>query len=249
MKNKALAINSIAIVLSSSIIGIILHELSHYALASYFNLEPILHNDHVSFNTKLATEIQLVSIAAIGPLFSGLTGIIFLSISTKMMKPSLCKLFFLWQGMNGILIFLGYFLIAPFAKNGDTGRVFHFLELPLLLVLGFAILAILVTIKIFKKFSSAFSLYKSPGTFVHKDHAKSLFLYPIVVSIFLITLLSLPIPKWFSLLPTVFMPMTYISTMKAYEKLIITEPEYEVSQVSIPLLIATVILLVVFVML
>ena len=39
-KDKALAINSILIVISTSIIGTILHELAHFLMADYFKLNP-----------------------------------------------------------------------------------------------------------------------------------------------------------------------------------------------------------------
>lgn len=246
IKNKALVINSILIVISTTIIGTILHELAHFLIAEYFELNPELHHNYVNYLTENATELQKVIIAGIGPVFSLLFGAITLLISTKILKPSIFKLFMLWLGMNGILMFLGYILIAPTVKNGDTGKVFDYLNIATSISVIIAIIAFIVIVKLFSSLSKEFRYYKNQDLFVQKENGKQLFFYPIWSSIIIITILSLPVVTWISLLPTIFMPMTYFSTMKKYEKLNLENAELEINYISKPLLILTICTIIIF---
>ncbi|WP_233901213.1 hypothetical protein [Tenacibaculum piscium] len=246
IKNKSLAINSILIVVSTTIIGTVLHELSHFLMAKYFELNPKLHHNYINYLTENATELQNAIIAGIGPIFSLIFGTIVILISTKILKPSLFKLFMLWLGMNGILMFLGYILIAPTVKNGDTGRVFDFLNIPTSISIIIAVIAFIIIIKLFSSLSKEFRYYKNQDLFVQKENEKQLFFYPIWFSILLITILSLPVATWISLLPTIFMPMTYFSTMKKYRKLNLENAELEINYISKPLLISTICTIIIF---
>lgn len=249
IKNKSLAINSILIVVSTTIIGTVLHELSHFLMAKYFELNPKLHHNYINYLTENAAELQNAIIAGIGPIFSLIFGTIAILISTKILKPSLFKLFMLWLGMNGILMFLGYFLIAPAVKNGDTGRVFNYLNIPIPISIIIAVIAFVIIIKLFSRLSKEFRYYKNQDLFVQKENEKQLFFYPIWFSILLITILSLPVATWLSLLPTIFMPMTYFSTMKKYRKLNLENAELEINYISKPLLISTICTITIFIIL
>ncbi|MDG4951279.1 hypothetical protein NLM59_10100 [Weeksellaceae bacterium KMM 9724] len=246
IKNKALAINSTLIVVSTTIIGTILHELAHFLMAKYFELNPELHHNYVNYLTENATEFQKAIIAGIGPVFSLIFGIIILLISVKILKPSLLKLFMLWLGMNGILMFLGYILIAPIVKNGDTGQVFDFLNIPTFISVVIAVISFVIIIKLFSSLSKEFRFYKNEDLFVQKENEKQLFFYPIWFSIIFITILSLPVVTWISLLPTIFMPMTYFSTMKKYRKQNLENAELEINFISKPLLILTIGTIIIF---
>lgn len=245
-KNKSLAINSTLIVISTTIIGTILHELAHFLMAKYFELNPELHHNYVNYLTENATELQKAIIAGIGPVFSLIFGTIILLISTKILKPSLFKLFMLWLGMNGILMFLGYILIAPTVKNGDTGKVFDFLNIPTSISVIITVIAFIIIVKLFSSLSKEFRYYKNKDLFVQTENAKQLFFYPIWFSIVFITIFSLPVVTWISLLPTVFMPMTYFSTMKKYRKLNLKNAELEINHISKQLLILTVCSIIIF---
>ena len=87
MNTKGLALNSILIVISTSIIGTILHEYAHYLVGLLLNLNPELHHNYVIPLTK-GTELQIALMAASGPLFSLVFGCFILYISIKFIKPS-----------------------------------------------------------------------------------------------------------------------------------------------------------------
>ncbi len=245
LKNKYLGINSVLIALSSSIIATILHEFGHYVVAIYLNLNPELHHNYVMPLTEVSQKSQVL-MAAAGPLFSLIIGVLALCASIKWIKFSLLKLFFLWLGLQNILMFLGYMLIAPIAKDGDTGKVFDYLGIPMFLSISIAILFFIFVNFLFSKFSNQFVFYRNEDLFNIQENSKQLFLWPILSSIVMMTILSFPIYSWVSILPSVFMPMTYFTTMGRYKKLKFTNAQITVSNLSVPLVILTVISIMLF---
>lgn len=236
LKRTSLAVNSSLILITTTLIGTLLHEFAHFIVALYYDVSPVLHHNYVSFDESKVNAQQHTIIAAAGPLFSLMSGCVIIYWSKKIKKIGLIKLFLLWLGMNGILMFLGYLLIAPFAEVGDTGKVFHYFGWPKMIMLLVAIASFMVILKIFKGLSKQFRFYKSSEVFDQKNTAKQLFLIPILADIVIVTLLSLPVPVWVSLLPTVFMPMTYWATMGSYKGLEIKNPVYYNPEVSKELL-------------
>jgi hypothetical protein len=245
-KDKSLAINSILIIISSSIIGTVLHELAHYVTAYYLNLKSELHHNYVQPLVENGTEQQYAIMAAAGPLFSLVFGIFVLSISIKYIKPSLFKLFMTWLGMGSILELFGYLLISPIAKEGDTGRVFAYLGVPMYLSISIAIISFIYINYLFARLVNQFVFYKNNTIFDKKETQEQLFLYPILSSIIIMTLLNLPIITWISLLPTIFMPMTYLRTRGEYKKLKLTDADLTIDKVSIPLIILTIATIILF---
>jgi hypothetical protein len=151
MKNNkyALVINSCLIAITTFILSTILHELGHFFVARFLNVHAVLHHNYVVL--KNASSIENFSIAVAGPMTSLIFGIVFLLISKKKNPESLLKLFFLWLGMNFLLGFMGYMLIAPFVSQGDTGFIFKYLGVPFYIGVIIAILSFLLIQKIFKK--------------------------------------------------------------------------------------------------
>ena len=245
MKTKGLAINSILIVISTSIIGTILHESAHYLVGLLLNLNPELHHNYVIPLTK-GTELQIVLMAAAGPLFSLVFGFFILFISIKFIKPSLTKLFMTWLGMGSVLGLLGYFLIAPFAKNGDTGIVFSYLGVTTFISILIAIVSFIFISYLFRKWSSQFVFYKTEDHFDKKETQKQLFIYPIFASMVIMTFLSFPITTLVSLLPTIFMPMSYFSTYGKYKRIDNIKPHLTINKVSSVLVVLTILTIIIF---
>jgi hypothetical protein len=238
--NKALAMNGILTLISTSVINTILHELAHYTVASYFHLEPELHHNYV-ITFISGTEQQQMLRAAAGPLFSLAFGVLMTYISVKWIRPSLSKLFTLWLGMGSLLMFMGYMMIAPIAKQGDTGKVFDYFGVPFYLSVIIASLFIIWISVLFARLAKYFIYYKQDQHFNQHENKKQLFLYPITCSIIAMTILSFPIVTPVSLLPAVFMPMAYFSTMGGYRKLDIQDAPVLINKVSMPLLIITIV--------
>ena len=246
MKNKyALAVNSLLILLSTSLIATLLHESAHYFTGLYFHIPSEMHHNYVRPLSE-GTPEQMVSIAGAGPVFSLILGLVITYIAFRISKASLFKLFMLWLGMENILMFLGYLLIAPIAKSGDTGKVFAYLGIPLPVAIGIAVVSVIVTSKLFRTFASQFAYYKHDTTFDKQENTKQLFVLPIIGCIVLGTLLNLPVFIWVSLLPTIFMPMSFFSTMGGYKKLSINDAELVVNKLSPWLIVVTVVVIGVF---
>ena len=245
MKTKGLALNSILIVISTSIIGTILHELAHYFVGLYFNLNPELHHNYVRSGTK-GTELQTTIMAGAGPLFSLVFGCIILYISIKFLKPSLTKLFMTWLGMGSILGLLGYLLIGPIAKSGDTGKVFAYLGIPTYITIVISIASFFFINYLFVKLANQFIFYKNDDNFEKIETQKQLFIYPIFASIIIMTLLSFPIVTWVSLLPTIFMPMSYFSTYGKYKGMNNIKPDLIINRVSPTLIVLTILAIIIF---
>ena len=204
-----------------------------------------MHHNYVSHLVEIGRGQSAIEAAA-GPLFSLLLGVIITFFAIKTVKPSLFKLFLQWLGMGNILTFLGYMLIAPIAKNGDTGRVFDYLGVPIYSSIALAILSFLFINWLFAKFATEFVFYKNDEIFNQNETKKQLFVYPIYGSIILMTLLNLPIVTWVSLLPTIFMPMTYFGTMGKYRRLTITDAPVLIDSISYPLVVLCVLSIALF---
>lgn len=245
LKNKSLGINSILIAVSTTIIATILHESAHYFTAQYFHIHAELHHNYV-WHAKNGTENQIAIIAAAGPLFSLILGATVMLISIKFIKPSLFKLWMTYLGMNNILFFFGYILIAPIAKQGDTGKVFDHLGIPIYLSIAIAAISFLLINYLFGKWSHQFIYYKAKLDFDKKETAQQLFIYPILGSIVIVTLLSFPIKTWVSLLPTLFMPLIFFRTRGAYNRIKNPLPHLYFDRVSINLLILTLLTIALF---
>lgn len=242
---KALAINGVLIVISASITGTVLHESAHFLTARYVGVPASLHHNYVWIPENTAAKSGVL-IAAAGPLFSLLFGVITVAISRKIGKPALLKLFTLWLGMGSILSFFGYLLIAPIVSNGDTGRVFQYFGFPVYLSIAIAAGSFIYMRYLFAKFANQFVHYSAWQNSSKEENKKQLFLFVIYGSIIGMTLLSLPVVTWVSLLPTLFMPMMYFSTMSAYEKFAVPTGAFVVDKVSVALVILTVLLIMLF---
>ena len=245
LKNNSLLINSILIIVSTTIIGTILHELAHYFTALHFNMQPHLHHNYVH-NDVVGTPQQEVLMVAAGPMFSLLFGIVVSLFSIKYIKPSLLKMFLLWLGMGCLLVFFGYIFIAPVAKNGDTGKIFEYFAVPMYLTVILSIASFIFMNWLISMFAYQFVFYKNEETFSLKKNIRQLFLYPILLSIVIMTLLNLPTKSFISLSAVLFLPMTYFSAMGKYKSLKITDANLVINKVPVVLVITTILLIAIF---
>lgn len=109
-----------------------------------------------------------------------------------------------------------------------------------------AVLSILFIIYILGKLAQEIRFYKNQQDFNQNENAKQLFLYLIIAPIGIVTLLNLPVSTWICLLPTIFMPMAYFNAMGRYKSLNLKDAECKVDKLSIPLLLLTILIIVIF---
>jgi hypothetical protein len=244
IQKYALAINSGLIMLAASLLITILHESAHYFTAISMGLTATLHHNYVDHQG--GTPEQQMMIAAAGPLFSLILGIIGLVIALLSSRASLANLFFLWFGIMGWISFFGYLLIAPFIKEGDTGKVMAYFAVPMIWQIVILVVSTVFMIWLLSWLAPEFSRYKATAVFNQIENSRQLFNFPIFFLIIAGTLANLPAPHWPSLLPGICMPMSYFTTMGAYRGLKLNDAELWVDRVSTPVVVMTIIVIIVF---
>ena len=203
---------------SAFLIAIVLHEVSHYLMSIGLGYEAELFHNRVE-TEKLGNPTHEILIAGIGPVFSLIQGLIAYYYSKKM-KTSPTSLFVLWFGLAGIITFFGYLLIAPLIPVGDTGKVFKLLNIPMYAQIICSVIAItLVTIFLIKS-SKEFEKYAVEDFGSLRTNRKkwsfSLILFPMLISILLITLFQFPIPHFASIIASICTPFSIIAVFATF---------------------------------
>ena len=243
----AFATNNVLIYITTSIIVTILHELAHFLVANYFDLHPVLYHNYVNYSDKF-TASQGLYIAAAGPLFSLLQGIICMFWTKKIKQKGLFSLTILWLGLQGILTFMGYLLIAPFFAYGDTGKVFAILGVPMFMRIIISILSIIIITWYYLKQTAEMVQYAYSDDLDRKTIARDLLLLPIFLGGLINASLQLPVPTFLSLIAPIFMPFTFMSVYGNYRNIKhdFLKPSVLIKEYSISVIIFFVICVTVF---
>ena len=125
---SSLWFNSSIALLLAGILATTLHELSHLLAGKLLGLPATLYSNAVEFPPATSINHQIIT-AATGPLFSLVSGLIILALTSHYGK-GFVRLFWMWFGLISAQIGFGYFIIAPFARHGDTGKVLSLLQAP-----------------------------------------------------------------------------------------------------------------------
>ncbi len=118
---------TLALVLAG-IVNSLLHESAHAVAGLAVGLTPTIGPFSVEY-AEAATRNQQLATAAAGPLFSLVMGLVLLVVACNW-GAGFVRLFWMWLPALGIMNFVGYCFIAPFAQGGDTGRVLALLGTP-----------------------------------------------------------------------------------------------------------------------
>ena len=216
MKNTI--INSTLALSTAFLLTIILHELAHYLMAIFLNYEATLYHNMVAFKTP-ENEFHEIMIAGIAPIFSLLQGVLAYQYS-KRMKTSPESLLVLWFGLVGMITFFGYLMIAPLVPVGDTGKVFSLLHVPISIQLFVSIVAVVSITFILMKCTVEFEKYALQDfgnvRMNRKKWGLSLLLFPLLLSIFITTLLQFPVQHFASILATVCAPLSILAVVGTF---------------------------------
>ncbi len=212
-------INSMLALSAAFLFTIILHESAHYLMYQVLGLDATLYHNRVMPLAPLEDKGDEVLIAGIGPLFSLLLGIITYLIASRIRNGPL-SLFTLWLGINGILVFFGYLMIAPIMPVGDTGRIFALFDVPVWIQIVVAIVAVISLILFLTRSSSRFEKYASKdfGTISlnRKKWSMTLILFPLIGSVVVVTVLQFPVVHFISILATVCTPWANMAIFGAF---------------------------------
>ncbi len=244
IEKYGLTINSVIVVVLTSILTTILHELGHFIPAYFFGLQPELHHNFVSYDNSNVSSDKLAIIAACGPVLSLVLGTIFLFISKNITAKGYLSLFTLWMGLQGFLTFFGYLFIAPFFTYGDTGKVFAILGFPFVLVIAISVFGIAALVYFFKKQTKEFRFYGDEELNI-VQRANALILFPVLGSL-AACFLQLPVPTFLSLLAPIMMPMSFMSIYGEFRKTIKEKPTISLNKISWLLLISLIAAIILF---
>lgn len=223
--------NSIVVALIANLSMVMLHELGHFLVASSFALHPQLHHNFVYIDPRTVPDAQLLWIAAAGPLGSLLVGVMCLLAERQVQQKSLGTLLLLWMGLHGVLLFLGYLFIAPFFREGDTGKVFALLGLPEWLIILLSVGSVGLLTRLFIQLSARFSPYGESALSVGQ-RANLLILWPVLANV-LVGLLHLPVSHPISLLSPLCMPLAFMALYRPFRRLALKTP---LEQPTVPLI-------------
>lgn len=194
---RSLALNAICLYIAAYLLTIMVHEMGHAAMALVLGDHPVLYNTSVTNTSKLLSNTAHVLIAAAGPLVSLAQGLALLALARR--RPAgPGPLFILYLGVFGLINFLGYLMIAPLVKGGDTGQIVARLHVPTGATWAMAVLALLVLLKTIGGTGPLFA--RLLPTAARADDAqkavglKALILWPWLVGSVVLVLLALPAP-------------------------------------------------------
>jgi hypothetical protein len=125
---RTLTANSTLAYVIAAIVNALLHESAHAVAALALGLTPTIS----PFSVEIAeqpTDGQQIIVAAAGPVFSLVMGLVVMVVARRW-GSGVVRLFWMWLPFMGVMNFVGYCFIAPFAQAGDTGQVLALLRVP-----------------------------------------------------------------------------------------------------------------------
>ncbi|PPF43182.1 hypothetical protein C5B85_14645 [Pseudoclavibacter sp. AY1F1] len=128
VRRRSLLVNSSVAFVLAGIIATTTHEVSHLVAGLIVGESGTLFATSVEFAGERSVSDQITT-AATGPIFSLVSGLLLIFVSREWGR-GFGRLLWMWVGFMSAQIGFGYFLIAPFATVGDTGRVLALLEAP-----------------------------------------------------------------------------------------------------------------------
>jgi hypothetical protein len=125
---RTLTANATLAYVIAAIVNSLLHESAHAVAALALGLTPTIS----PFSAEVAeqpTDSQQIIVAAAGPVFSLVMGLVLMVVARRWGR-GVVRLFWMWLPFMGVMNFVGYCFIAPFAQAGDTGQVLALLKVP-----------------------------------------------------------------------------------------------------------------------
>lgn len=202
-------INSTVARIIAAILTTLIHELGHFTVSILLGNSATLFHNRVETPGENQNFINQLLIPTGGPVISLIQGAICMVLYRKI-KNGIGSLLLLWMGISGLMAFFGYLMIAPFAQEGDTGKIFELLELPLLWQFIIASLALLIFTLMLLYFHKDFQNFIPEDVRDDKlkraKWARLLIMYPVLIGIIITSILTFPIVVFLSLLPSMTMP-------------------------------------------
>lgn len=214
MKQKLTILNLISILVIAFGLTTFLHEFAHAMAAKCVGVNSTLFHTYVSFDNSTTPASHEVLILSSGPLVSFFQAILFLILLRKRNKTDFTGLFYLWMGIIGMVVFLGYIMMGPFIPYGDTGKIYTLLATPAYVSYSLAAFALIGIILLFRKLTPLFIQFLSSlMTISGFEKSRSLFLFfilPLLAGTIINTSISLPAPTMVSIAFPLILPLTML---------------------------------------
>lgn len=222
MKQKLIIINLISVFVVAFGLTTFLHEFAHAITAKMVGVESVLFHSYVSYDNSTTSSIHQIYILSSGPLISLLQAFVFLFLLRKRVKIDFIALLYLWLGIIGMVVFLGYIMMGPFMPYGDTGKIYAILSIPNYISFSLTILALIVIILFFRKLTHVFANFlfqlKGESEFESKKSFMLFFVLTLITGTVFNILISLPAPTMMSLAFPMVIPLTMIpSAIRLYK--------------------------------
>ncbi len=222
---RSLTANSTVALVLASIVNSLLHESAHAVAALTLGLTPTISPFSVDV-AEAATPNQEIMVASAGPLFSLVLGLVVMRVG-RSWGTGVVRLFWMWLAAMGVMNFVGYCFIAPFAQGGDTGQVLALLGAPATVYILVALVGVGGQFLLARRF--AIEVKRYAGT-IPDERRLAYFPWligtPILVFLALVELLLLSVPALYagpilaySVAFAVFAPMQFIFTAKVTNRL------------------------------
>lgn len=248
-----ITINAIVLYVTAFLTTTIVHELGHALLGATFGSSPVLHHNYVEhLSQDRLTVIQNVIIALAGPILSVVQGLLAGIAYSKSKTHNLATLFLLWFSILGLNNFLGYLMTGFLFQQGDIGKVFHLLNIPLSIQIVVAILAALALLFIAYKLTKPFLKFSYNPQWVDSEQSRVNFslhiiILPWIIGSAIVTVAYLPIQAIISIIYPVMSGMVFIFPWQNARqiKLVSVSQEKEngkISKTAIGLLIALILI-------
>lgn len=214
MKQRLILVNLISIIVVAFGLTTFLHEFAHAITARLFGVNSTLFHTYVSFDNSITSTSQELFILSSGPLISFFQAILFLTLLRKKNKIDFIGLFYLWMGIIGMVVFLGYMMMGPFIPYGDTGKIYTILATPTYISFSLAALAMVGIILFFRKLTPLFIDFlfnlRALSEFEKSKFFLIFFILPLLVGTIINTLISLPAPTIMSIAFPLVLPLAML---------------------------------------
>ncbi len=215
---KYVIINVTLALCAAFLTNILLHEFVHYLTALSLGSQATLFHNYVSASLSVSA-LEEGLFAGLAPLFTLLSGLMAYRIGRKREASSL-SLYLQLFGIIGIISFFGYLMISSIIPTGDTGKVMNVLGVHLWLQIAISVLSIPAITLILMRATPDFERFSSidfgDNRMNRKKWSMSLILYPLLISIGIVSLLQIPVPHIASILATVCAPMSLMATFGTF---------------------------------
>ncbi len=220
---KNIFVNSTLAFVSAFLLTTLIHELGHFISYYLFGAHPVLfHNLVQASDQQMSIRIKIISALA-GPVFSLAQGTVFGIIEFRKQENKISDLLFLWLSLLGFVNFLGYLMLTPISKAGDTGKVADLLQIPYFFRFLIAVAGLVILIVVVKKTGELFAIFIPEKTELteRRKYVNRIMFFPVLAGSIVNVILSFPV----TVVLSVIYPATSSFVIMSAYKMILRSPK------------------------